>query len=142
MSRESKLFTAPNKKVIGDRVKEYESFGWELLSINGLDVSLSRETQNSVYTELVKYEYQYDVLREKVDNLQKPSQPAAFSLGLFLVATLIFIVPGVLYVYFYLKKKNEYIEQVRVYEETYAKLLIEIKKVCDDSRAVFFSRQK
>lgn len=103
---------------------------------------MSRETQNSVYTELVKYEYQYDVLREKLDNLKKPIQPTSFSLIIFLVSTLLFVVPGVLYVYFYIKRKNQYEEDLKVYNETCDQLVKEIKKVCDDSRAVFFSRQK
>ena len=103
---------------------------------------MSRETQNSVYTELVKYEYQYDVLREKLDNLKKPIQPSSFSLIMFLVSTLLFVVPGVLYVYFYIKRKNQYEEDLKVYNETCDQLVKEIKKVCDDSRAVFFSRQK
>lgn len=107
-----------------------------------MDVSLSRETQNSVYTELVKYEYQYDVLREKLDNLKKPIQPSSFSLIMFLVSTLLFVVPGVLYVYFYIKRKNQYEEDLKVYNETCDQLVKEIKKVCDDSRTVFFSRQK
>ena len=107
-----------------------------------MDVSLSRETQNSVYTELVKYEYQYDVLREKLDNLKKPIQPSSFSLIMFLVSTLLFVVPGVLYVYFYIKRKKQYEEDLKVYNETCDQLVKEIKKVCDDSRAVFFSRQK
>lgn len=103
---------------------------------------MSRETQNSVYTELVKYEYQYDVLREKLDNLKKPIQPSSFSLIMFLVSTLLFVVPGVLYVYFYIKRKNQYEEDLKVYNETCDQLVKEIKKVCDDSRTVFFSRQK
>ena len=142
MSRESKIFSVRNKKDVGDRVKEYESFGWELLSINGLDVSLSRETQNSVYSDLVKYEYQYEELREELEALQRPIPYKSFDFGLFLLCTLAFIVPGILYIVFYYQKKNKYIEKLNVYEQKNQELLNKIKKVCDDSRNVFFSRQK
>jgi len=40
MSRESKIFSVQQKREVPKRVKEYEAFGWELLSINNLDVSM------------------------------------------------------------------------------------------------------
>jgi len=141
MSRESKIIYAPNKKIIGQRVKEFESFGWELLSINGLDVSLSRETQNSVYTDLVKYEYQYEVLREEQEALKIPRKAPSFSFLLFLLGLLLFILPGILYIAYILWKKKRYAEELNVYNMEFQRLEKEIKKVCDDSRSVFFSRQ-
>lgn len=141
MSRESKIIYAPNKKIIGQRVKEFESFGWELLSINGLDVSLSRETQNSVYTDLVKYEYQYEVLREEQEALNMPTNPPSFSILLFLLGLIIFILPGVLYVTYVVWKQKKYTEDLNVYNMEFQRLEKEIKKVCDNSRSVFFSKQ-
>jgi hypothetical protein len=142
MSRESKIFTSPTKQVIGKRVKEYESFGWELLSINGLDVSLSRETQNSVYADLVKYEYQYDVLREEQSSLVIPRVPSSFSFAMFLILLLIFVIPAILYVALVIWNKKKYTDSMAHYQSEFDRLEKEIKKVCDDSRSVFFSRQK
>jgi hypothetical protein len=142
MSRESKIIAAPNKQIIGKRVKEFESFGWELLSINGLDVSLSRETQNSVYADLVKFEYQYDVLREQQERLVIPKAPISFSFLLFLILILVFVIPGLLYVGLIIWSKQKYTEAVNVYKAEFDRLEKEIKKVCDDSRTVFFSRQQ
>ena len=84
MSRESKIFSVDQKREVPKRVKENEAFGWELLSINGFDVSMSRETQNKVYHQLVKYEYEYETLREEQDNLYFPKTPFAFSITLML----------------------------------------------------------
>lgn len=66
MSRESKIFSVGTKAEVSEKVKDYESFGWELLSINGLDVSMSRETQNPVYVHLVKKENEYEETIEEI----------------------------------------------------------------------------
>jgi len=141
MSRESKIFTAQNKQIIGNRVKEYESFGWELLSINGHDVSLSRETQNKVYSELVKFEYQYDALREQQDKLSIPKTPTPFNFILLLIGLLLFVLPGILYIAYSIWRSVQYKEALESYKNEFERLNKEIKKVCDDSRTVFFSRQ-
>lgn len=140
MSRESKIFTE-TKLGIGNRVKEYESFGWELLSINGTDVSMSRETQNKVYADLIKFEYKYEALREELAALVRPIKPTPINiLGAFL-GILCFIVPGVLYIIYKIKKSKQYQEELSEFELEYKKLLQEIKKVCEESRSTFFSRQ-
>lgn len=54
MPRESKFFTVPNRRNLSEKVKELESFGWELSSINGLDVMMTRETSNKVYPDLIR----------------------------------------------------------------------------------------
>jgi len=142
MSRESKIFSVQQKREVPKRVKEYEAFGWELLSINNLDVSMSRETQNKVYQQLVKFEYEYEILREEQENLPFPKDPFAFSFILFLLLTVLVVVPGILYlclfIFFRVKYKRDYEEYARQYD-----LLDEkIRKVCDQSRTVFFSRNE
>ena len=142
MSRESKIFSVDQKREVPKRVKENEAFGWELLSINGFDVSMSRETQNKVYHQLVKYEYEYETLREEQDNLYFPKTPFAFSITLMLLLLIIFVVPALIYIslfiYFRLKYNREYSEYVSQYDVLEEK----IKKVCDQSRTVFFSRNE
>jgi len=142
MSRESKIFTALSKGIVGKRVKEYEAFGWELLSINGTDVSLSRETQNSVYPDLVKFEYEYEALRESQSALAVPIQPEPFSVFWALIGLLIFVLPGVLYIVFKIMMNKKYNEKFLEYTTEFNRLENEIKNTCDKSRATFFSRKQ
>lgn len=140
MSRESKIFVE-EKKAVTRRIKDYESFGWELLSINGTDVSMSRETQNKIYIDLVKYEHNYEELREQLDNLIKPVVPVKFSLGLAFMLLIFFVLPGVLYIVFKILQNNRFKEEYDVYVTEGKKLVNEMKKVCNDSRATFFAKQ-
>lgn len=140
MSRESKLFNE-SKSLIGKRIKEYESFGWELLSINGNDVSMSRETQNKVYAELVKFEYFYEELIAQQKALVHPPIPAKFSGGLAFIGLLAGVIPGVLYIIYKIVQNNKFKQKKYEFESEYQRLEEEIKKTCADSRSTFFSRQ-
>lgn len=140
MSRESKLFSSRSKAAIGKRVKELEAFGWELLSINGLDVSMSRETQNKVYSQLVKYEYEYETLIEQQRNLVRPIKPTPYSAFVLLITTLLFVVPAIFYIMYKVEKNKMYTEASKEYDVKYKELEDKIKAVCDQSRTVFFSR--
>jgi hypothetical protein len=141
MSRESKIFSE-SKALINKRVKEYEAFGWELLSINGQDVSLSRETQNKVYADLLKYEYNYEDQKEKQRALIKPIKPTKFSLMFAFIGLLCFVLPGVIYIIVKILSNNKYKNDSLQYESEYSKLESEIKKICQDSRSTFFSKQQ
>jgi hypothetical protein len=141
MSRESKLFTE-EKFNIGKRIKEYESFGWELLSINGNDVSMSRETQNKVYSELIKFEYNYETLKEQQAALQAPIKPAKFSLANAVLGLIFFILPGLLYIAIKIIQNNKYELESQQYVNEYKRIEEEIKQVCIDSKSTFFSRQQ
>ena len=83
MSRESKIL----RTSVYDAEKtiyHYESFGWELLSINGEQITMSRETQNPVYTDLVKSQAKYESLMQEYQGLQNPvapAKPAPFKFG-------------------------------------------------------------
>jgi hypothetical protein len=142
MSRESKIFSVDQKREVPKRVKEYEAFGWELLSINHLDVSMSRETQNKVYQQLVKYEYEYEILREEQDNLFYPNPPFSFSFILFLLLSVLFVIPGILYLIIFVFTKVSYKKEYEEYVRQYNILDEKIRKVCDQSRTVFFSRNE
>lgn len=107
MPRESKFFTVPNRRNLSEKVKELESFGWELSSINGLDVMMTRETSNKVYPDLIRYEYEYEALREECNNLEEPMSPN-FSVVLFIIWIILFILPGIIYLIIYLYSKQKY----------------------------------
>jgi len=141
MSRESKLFSE-DRSLVNKRIKEYESFGWELLSINGNDVSMARETQNKVYSELVKNEYNYEDLMGKQRALVKPTKPADLSFGTAFILILLAIIPGVLYIVYKNSEGKKYRENLSIYETEYNQLEQEIKTLCEKSRATFFARQE
>lgn len=142
MSRESKIFTCESKVVIGQRVKEYEAFGWELLSINRFDVSMSRETQNTVYAELVKFEYRYEALQEELALLesQRPVEPTKFDAGTFLLCFILLIFPAVIYAVYKNNQRDAFTVAINAYSKKHKHLRDQIKDVCDQSRTVFFSR--
>ena len=100
MSRESKIIRAS----VHDAEKtiyHYESFGWELLSINGEQITMSRETQNPVYSELVKNQAKYEGLMQSYIALQRPAapaKPAPFKFGTCLILLLLAVLPGALYI--------------------------------------------
>lgn len=140
MSRESKIFVA--KINAQQEIAEYESFGWELLSINGNQVSLTRETQNDVYSDLVKYQAEYESLNDKLMNISQNHLYKKASVKTACILLLLGIVPGVLYI-LYKNNQKQQINQVNAELEVERKELIEkINEVCNTSRAVFFSKKQ
>ncbi|MDR2091415.1 MAG: hypothetical protein LBP62_07210 [Clostridiales bacterium] len=69
MSRESKLIEC-QKEDKQQIIYDYESFGWELLSVTEKGIALSRETQNPVYGDLLKYQIQYENTQEQINKLK------------------------------------------------------------------------
>lgn len=141
MSRESKFFSVPDRKTMTEKVKELECFGWELLSVSGLNVTMTRETQNKVYPELVRYEYEYEALNEELNKLHEPISPF-FNVFLFIILTILFILPGILYLIYYLYSKQKYMRLYNEYSSKYDQLSQQIKEICDKSRIIFFSPQE
>jgi hypothetical protein len=144
MSRESKIFDVTEKKHIKNKVRDYESFGWELLSINGLDVSMSRESQSPVYAELVKFEYEYEELVSQQEELyhRRPIKPAPFNFVLALLLLVIFVLPGVVYIVLAIMKNKKFKQDYEVWDLEMRKLEGEKRRVCNESRSTFFSRQE
>lgn len=150
MSRESKLFNATLYD-LQETISHYEAFGWELLSLNGTQITMSRETQNPVYPELIKHQAKYEELQNRylaIQHPQAPSKPAAFDFTLFLVLSVLAIVPGVLYAgckISQFKRYKEAIESHRIaveeVNEKKAAILAEMEQVALDSRVIFFSKQ-
>lgn len=141
MSREAKIFSVNYKEEVGKRIKEYESFGWELLSINDLDISMSRETQNKVYVELVKYEYEYELLNNKIDEMERPVRPYPFNLGSAVLGLLILVLPGLLYILHKIQENKDYQASMDQYNFEKEQIEKKIKEVCNTARATFFARQ-
>lgn len=140
MSREAKIFTE-KRECIEQRIKEYECFGWELLSISREEVAMSRETQNKVYPELVKLEFEYEMLREQRDKLVKPSNPEPFSLILFFLCTLVLILPGILYLILCNQYHKKYMMDLAEYEKSHEELSIKIRNIVQTAKVNFFGRQ-
>ena len=150
MSKESRIFS-PRLYSVQETITHYESFGWELLSINGNQIAMSRETQNPVYAELVKYQAKYEELEQNYKNMIAPIAPAPLNpvnVGAAVVGVLCFIIPGALYIAYRINKKKKYDTEMREYHEAFAAynskrqtILAEMKQTAEQSRAVFFSKQ-
>jgi len=150
MSKESKIFTATLWNA-QETVTHYESFGWELISLNGNQIVMSRESQNPVYPELVKYQGMYEETAAQYSSLQAPTRPAALpsvNYRAAVIGYICLIFPGVLYTVYRVNKKKEYDQAMNEYNEKHAayqakrqELLEKMKNIALESRGVFFSRQ-
>ena len=149
MSRESKII----KTSINDVEKtiyHYESFGWELLSINGEQITMSRETQNPVYPDLVKSQAKYESLMQSYLTLKNPTapiKPAPFKFGTCLILLLLAVLPGALYIAYKVKKHADYKNACAAYDVALAsverkkkEILADMDTVARDSRATFFGQ--
>ena len=150
MSRESKILTS-GAWGAEKTIYHYESFGWELLALNGNQITMSRETQNPVYTDLVKYQAKYEQLTAEYNGIKypkKPLRPERFSFGTCLLLLLLLILPGAAYITYKIIQNNKYKDAMAVYQNQVAdcdkkkaELQAEIDKITADSRATFFSKQ-
>lgn len=150
MSRESKIINAKEFDTQAT-ISHYESFGWELLSVNGQQITMSRETQNPVYADLVKHQAEYESLLEKLRSLPYPvvpQRPVPFNLGKCFKMLLCLIVPGIAYIVYktvkYKKYKNAfavYEQELSHYNETRAELIAKMEAVTLESRVIFFSKK-
>lgn len=150
MSRESKVLNAYEWGV-QETVSHYEAFGWELLSLNGKQITMSRETQNPVYTDLVKFQAKYE---EKVNEYYAlvpptaPVKPARVKAKTCFYALLCFVIPLVVYVTYKVLQFKKYNEQLTAYNSAMDKynakrreLRAEMEKIVLDSRVTFFAKQ-
>ena len=100
MSREAKILR-PGAMGLEKTIHHYESFGWELLSINGDAIAMSRDTQNPVYTTLVRNEIKYNKLVKEYNEMQPPIAPEApepFRFGAFVLRLILLLIPGFVYI--------------------------------------------
>lgn len=136
MSRESKIFST-SKTLIQEKIKHYESFGWELLSINNGDVSMTRETQNPVYSDLVKYEFEYEQLYKQLEETRSQIKYKTFDFSKFIKLFILLIFPSVIYVCDLIKNQKKNKELNAKANE----LISKINNICSMSRSVFFGKQ-
>ena len=151
MSRESRIFKATIYNT-QKTIEHYESFGWELLSINNDQIVMSRETQNPIYSDLVKAQAEYEeTLKEyqSIVNPTKPTEPAPFDFFWCLIGFVALIIPGVIYTVYKNKQKEAYELEYYVYsnklnvcEQKRKTLKDKMKQIAQDSRANFFARQQ
>lgn len=152
MSRESHIFDAG---LFGAQrtVNDYECFGWEVLSINGNQIVMSRETQNPVYTDLVKAQADYE---EKVAALtahivREPRFTNTYTpikLSTCFWSFVCFVIPCAVYIGYKCYQKSKYNKAQIAWQmahnqwEAQKKALIEqIKKIALDSRVNFFAKK-
>lgn len=150
MSRQS-IIIYPSAFNTQDTISHYESFGWELLSINGNQITMSRETQNPVYSELVKLQSMYE---EKLDEYKKiidppkPFEPEDFEIGTFFKTLLCLVIPCIIYTTYKIVQRNkykkafkEYTERVYLLNEKRRSLIKEMEAIALQGKTVFFSKQ-
>ncbi len=117
MSRESKLMTA-NQNSVQQTISHYEAFGWELLSINGTQITMSRETQHPSYAELVKLQAAYEECVAEYKSLRAPVAPVApppINPGTCVFSFICLVIPCVIYVTYKILQKKKYQEAYSLY---------------------------
>ncbi len=151
MSREAKILR-PGEMGLEKTVHHYESFGWELLSLNGDTIALSRDTQNPVYTTLVRNEIKYNKLVKEYNEMQPPvapEGPVPFKFGKCFLLLILGLIPG--FVYMSRKRKDKlqwqaamakYNKALDRFEEDKKETLDTIAKLLKESRATFYSRRQ
>ncbi len=150
MSRESKIFSP---KVFGlqDTITHYEAFGWELLSINGQQITMSRETQNPVYPELVKIQALYEEKVQEYYRLsppEKPKAPAPIRFSICFWTFVCLIVPFAIYITCKILQNKKYKEAMVEYSAKYKEyekkrniIIAQMNDLALQGRTTFFSKQ-
>lgn len=149
MSRESKILKSGAFSA-EKTIYHYESFGWELLSLNGDTITMSRETQNPVYADLIRNEAKYEQLVRDYNGVRypkKPEKPAPFLLKRCCILLLLMVVPGALYIAYKVKQNNDYKANLAEYNNAIARcekekqeIMTKIDRLLMDSRATFFGQ--
>ena len=141
MSRESRIFNTNAFLDPQTLISHYESFGWELLSLNGNQVTMSRETQVDCYSDLVKYQYQYENNMNELLAIKDPIAPAHISGGICFFTFILAIFPFALYLNYKIKQKKAYKEQIAENAAKRRNLLEEMENIALTSRGVFFGKR-
>ena len=151
MSREAKIIK-PGAWDIEQTIHHYESFGWELLSIDRDSLVMSRETQSPVYDTLLKNEAKYQRLIDEYMEMSYPDAPEAhkpFSFGKFLVLFILGVLPDFIYACAkrrqrkrHKKALERYQMMVEIRDGEKQELLERIEQLVLNSRATFYAKQK
>jgi len=137
MARESKIFHGNQ-----DDVKHYECFGWELLSFNHGEASMTRETTMDHRSELLLKEQEYEDVKNEINNMQLPAtyKKASFKLGLFLFILCIF--PCVLYLVFKNKEKQRCLAEKAAFVAKQKELYAKLEDICNEAKALAFTTKQ
>jgi hypothetical protein len=150
MSRESKILS-PRIWGLQETISHYESFGWELLSVNGNQITMSRETQNPVYPELVMLQASYEEKLGEYERLvapQKPNAPTPIDIKTCLITFVCLVIPFAAYITYKIIGKKKYNEAMQIYNAKFEEYESKKKAIKDEMRAIilqgkttFFSKQ-
>lgn len=136
MSREAKLVESSVFKA-QTTIKHYECFGWELLNYQDSRISLTRETQNPKYKQLVAYEKKYESLVKKFKGMAfQHCEP--IRIGLTIILLLLFFIPGIIYLTIKLIQQKNDREAYEEYLQERQEIQNEIQDVLKKSRKLFF----
>ena len=136
MSREAKLVESSVFKA-QTTIKHYECFGWELLNFQDARISLTRETQNPKYKQLVAYEKKYESLVKKLKGMHfQHCEPISVKLTILL--SLFFLVPGIIYLTYKIIQIKQDEEAYAEFVEEQQSIKDEIQEVLKKSRKLFF----
>lgn len=145
MSRETKIVYVDDINPVASNktttIKHYESFGWEVLQIDNDEITLSRETQNDKYSELVKYEDEYEEICKQVSQLKrqfKRTKSYNSKLGFFLF--ILAVIPFIIYLTLFIINNKKIKENNELLNAEIDKLINKANKICDESRNLFFSK--
>lgn len=151
MSRESKILNTSYGEKAETLISHYEAFGWELLAINGSQITMTRETQNPVYVELVKHQSKYEELKAEYHSITYPAAPTPpppVDFTTCLITFVLAVFPMVLYLVYKHNQKQKYLLALNAYNESVAALnakkaalLAEMEETVLQSRGIFFARQ-
>ena len=151
MSREAKIIK-PGAWDIEQTINHYESFGWELLSIDQDSVVMSRETQSPIYDALLKNEAKYQKLINEYMEMTYPEAPEAhkpFRFGKFLVLFILGVLPGFIYACRKRRQKKNHKKALQRYQKMIEirdgekqELLERIEQLVLNSRATFYAKRK
>lgn len=150
MIRESKMINAPMDQ-INKRIKENETFGWEILAVGtGIDndynnialVAMTRDTNNTTYDTLVNYEKQYEELILKLNALSKP--PVYVKMNLIYCALLFvaLILPLAVYILVKAQERKRFLVDIKIYQDKTKELHHEIEELTEESKRVFYASKK
>lgn len=65
-----------------------------------------------------------------------------FSVVLFIIWIILFILPGIIYLIIYLYSKQKYMRLYNEYKSKYEQLTQQIKEICAKSRQLFYYREE
>ena len=152
MSREAKIFELKLWSA-QETITHYESFGWELLSVNGNQLTMSHETQNPVHSELVKLQRIYEDKVAEYERLRKtgptpPTAPLPVSAMACLFSFVCLVIPCAIYVTYKISQNKKYKNELSEYEdqlEEHNRKIEQVRKEISDTilkgKATFFSKQ-